>query len=1213
MTFTACEKDAADLFATEPVAPVMDAHADVLLTENSQTENISFTWKAARNLEGDVLYTLYATSEAQQIQLTKTTNLYYTASKETLRMQLVEGLNAEPNSNFSVKLFVLADNGVYELISEAITINVFAWGDYVPAVVSLSSAAQQGIVLSEDQTENVELISWEAARFEYGTSPRYKVEIQYGDGARATLADGIADTKFSIAPATLNAQLIALGCTKEAENEVKLIVTSTLEGEGAPVLESAAVSFTVKPYTPSYPEFVMLCGDFGGHNWSPTSNLPILKGDANTGVYHGLVSYYGATWGMKVIYTHPKSQETVWVGGTSEDGVNYAIGSTVGDNVAPEEGSYVVYVDLAKGTMTLGKIESIGLIGSATELGWDGQTNFTYNAETGAMELKGMTLGEGAYKIRVNDNWGNPWEDPKAYNMGGSPDALVFGGADIASEPGVYDVTLNLSTSDNNKLSFVKTGDVVIEDPMTKNYGLVGTINEWGGTPDIAMTLVEGEECVVAKAVEMPADNQFKVRVDSDWAENYGAAGDTEPAAVTVGQKISLVAGGKNMTVAAGSYDIYYFPKSKEFLVLAAGAELPKSSYGLVGTINSWGGTPDPEFVAVEGSVYSVVKNVTVTADDQFKVRFANAWDENYGGAGDVEPFALTAGTATTLVANGKNMSIAAGAYDFYFNVETKEFLALATGSAVPTPKDVYSMAGSFNSWGDTDMTDEDSDGMYELMGVTLEANAEFKFKKNHSWADPDCFGGDGTAVTIGAAITLVQPGSNIVVATAGKYDVYLNPAELKAYVMPEGQKPGSNVEPTPTPTPGAALVWDSPVWEQFYTTYGGDNVEQDVDLGNGLKFIAGGSKCKFGGSAGAYRIQLGGTGNATKCTLQLTVTGSGTLEVDMQSSNTSTDRFLAVSIDQTEVTPADGLLAPMGERKVHTVDCSAAKAGSVINMYSKNSGINVFVVKWTPAGASTPTPDPVALATPVVTLDPASVEAGQEKAVAVAWATVENAASYDVVFNGAAAVNVATNAYTIDAATVKALVKGEYKVSVVAKPAADATAYLASAAGEATLTVTAPAAVPLEWGDAVFKNFFETLSGGDKNTEIKEDVDFGNGLKFIAGGGKCKFGVDGGMHRMQYGGSGSFEKQTMALTVTGPGTLELKIRSSNSSEERYLGVWVDQVANYTDPGLKGPVSGEEPVVHTIDCSTAKAGSVINFHCLGSGINLYDVKWTPKQ
>ena len=1205
MTFTACEKDAADLFATDPVPPVMDTHADVLLTENAQIENVTFTWKSARNMEGDVLYTLYATSESQQIQLTTTTNLYYTASKETLRMQLVEGLNAEPNSSFKVTLFVVAENGVQKVLSEPIVINVFAWGDYVPAVVEIPSAVADGLVLTEDATANIQLLTWEPARFEYGTSPRYKVEMQYGDGARVTLADGLADTQFSIAPSTLNAQLIALGCPKETESEVKLIVTSTLEGEGAPTLESAAVTVKVTPYTPSYPEFVMLCGDFGGHGWSTTSNLPILKGDANTGEYHGLVSYYGAEYGMKVIYTHPKSLETIWVGATSEDGVSYTLGAN--DNIAPEEGSYVVYVNLAKNVMTLGKIESIGLIGSATEKGWDGQTNFTYNAETGAMELKAVTLGEGAYKVRVNDNWGNPWEDPKAYNLGGKADDMTFGGADIASEPGVYDITLNLSTGDNYKLQFEKTGDVVIIDPLTKNYGLVGTINEWGGTPDIKMILAEGEEYVVAKGVEMPADNQFKIRVDSDWAENYGAAGETEPVAVTVGSKSTLVAGGKNMTIAAGSYDIYYFPKSKEFIAVTAGAELPKSSYGLVGTINNWGGTPDPEFVAVEGSVYSVVKNVTVTADDQFKVRFANAWDENYGGAGNTEPYALTAGTATTLVANGKNMSIAAGAYDFYFNVETKEFLALAAGSALPTPKDVYSIAGSFNSWGDTDMTDVDLDGMYELMGVALEANAEFKFKKNHSWADPDCFGGDGTVVKIGEVITLVQPGSNIKVETAGTYDIYLLPTELKAYVMPQGQKPGSSVEPTPTP--GATLVWDSPIFEQFYNTLGGDNVTTDVDLGNGLTFIAGGSKCKFGGSAGAYRIQLGGSGNLTKCTLQLPVTGPGTLEVDIQSSGDAA-RYLEVAVDGTAVTPAEGLEGPdkTASRKVHTVDCSMAKAGSVINIYSKGSAINVYVIKWTPGGASTPAPQPVALATPVVTLDPASVEAGQEKAVAVAWAAVENAASYDVVFNGAAAVNVATNAYTIDAATVKALTKGEYKVSVVAKPATDATAYLASAAGEATLTVTAPAAVPLEWGSSVFEQFYNTLGGDNVTT----DVDLGNGLTFIAGGSKCKFGQNDGAYRIQLGGSGNTGKCTLQLPVTGPGTLEVDIQSSGDTA-RYLEVAVDGTAVTPAEGLEGPDKTAGRKAHTVDCSTAKAGSVINIYSKGSAINVFVVKWTPKQ
>lgn len=96
---------------------------------------------------------------------------------------------------------------------------------------------------------------------------------------------------------------------------------------------------------------------------------------------------------------------------------------------------------------------------------------------------------------------------------------------------------------------------------------------------------------------------------------------------------------------------------------------------------------------------------------------------------------------------------------------------------------------------------------------------------------------------------------------------------------------------------------------------------------------------------------------------------------------------------------------------------------------------------------------EPVALATPVVTLAPASVTAGTEQAVVANWEAVANATSYKVSFNGAAATSVTEAAYTIAAADVKALAAGSYKVTVVAVPT-DA-AYTESAAGEATLTVT--------------------------------------------------------------------------------------------------------------------------------------------------------------
>ena len=812
MAFTACEKDPADLYGVEATAPVMDSHADILLTENSTTETVTFSWKAARGMGEDVLYTLYATLDGQETTLATTNATFFTADKEALRDLLLTGFNLPGNDNFSIGMYVAADNGLTVMKSEAITMNVYVYGDYVPAIVSVSEEAAEGVVLTEAMTENIELINWTAARFEYGTNPLYKVEISYNDGERQVLAEGIATTSYAVSPSMLNSMLIALGCPKDAASDVKLIVTSYLEGEGAAQLESEAVTVTITTYTPSYPEFVQLCGDFGGHAWSTESALPILKGDANTGEYHGLVSYYGAEYGMKIIYTHPKTEETVWVGGQSEDGLNYTVGAAIGDNIAPEEGSYVVYVNLSKGTMTLGKIESIGLIGSATDKGWDGQTNFEYNPDTGAMELKGITLGEGAYKVRVNDNWGNPWEDPYAYNLGGDPNDMTFGGSDIPSEPGVYDITMNLSTSANYALTFAKTGDVVIEDPMTKNYGLVGTINNWGETADLVFEAVEGKDYKVVKNVTLKAEDQIKIRVDQDWNENYGGEGETEPYALAVDTKVTLVAGGKNMSMAAGSYDFYFYPKTKEFIAIAAGSELPSSSYGLAGTINSWGGTPDLEFVAVEGSAYTVVKNVTVTAEDQFKVRFANAWDENYGGAGETEPYALTAGEASTLVANGKNMSIAAGSYDFYFNAETKEFLALTAGSELPKPAVNYGLVGDLNGWGGTpDIAfTAKGNGEYVLLGQALEAGKGFKIRANNEWNDAENYGGQVSGnVTIDALTTLVNGGSsqNMSVETTGTYDLYFYPAELKLYVMTPGKTPADAGEPVTPPAPSSEQI----------------------------------------------------------------------------------------------------------------------------------------------------------------------------------------------------------------------------------------------------------------------------------------------------------------------------------------------------------------------------------------------------------------------
>lgn len=1206
MAFTACEKDPADLFSADATAPVMDSHADILLTENSVAETLTFSWKAARNLGDQILYTLYATLEGQEVALGSTEMTYISAGKDAFREKLLTGFGLTGNDNFSIGMYVAADNGAQVLKSEAVTMNVYVYGDYVPAVVSVAEGAEGGIVLTDAMTEDIELINWTAARFEYGTNPLYKVEISYNDGARQELANGMAAQKFSMAPSTLNSTLIALGCPKDAASDVQLIVTSYLEGEGAPQLESTAVTVKVTTYTPSYPEFVQLCGDFGGHAWNTESALPILKGDPNTGVYHGVVSIYGQEWGFKVIYTNPKDQSVVWMGGTATseaEPYTFTISASAGnmmqvaDGAGGVEGTFVFYLDLAAAQLTMAPVSSIGLIGSATANGWDAQTNFEYNAETGAMELKNVTLGEGAYKVRVNDNWGNPWEDPYAYNLGGDPNDMTFGGSDIPSEPGVYDITMNLSTSANYALTFAKTGDVVIEDPMAKNYGLVGTINNWGESADLVFEAVEGENYKIVKNVTLKADDQIKVRVDSDWAENYGGPGETEPYAMAANTKVTLVAGGKNISMAAGSYDIYFYPKTKEMIAVAAGAGLPtgESIYGLVGVLNGWA-APDVKFTD-NGNGEHVLLGQTLGASEGFKIRANEEWNdaENYG---TLNGGVVAIDSKTTLVNGGgsKDMMVeAAGTYDLYFYPADLALYVMTPGKTPtdagdpvvpPTPTEtVYSVAGDFNGWSDTDLVDN-GDGFFVLKGQLVAAGNGFKFKKNHSWADADCWGVDaGVTTTVGAAISLVQPGSNIPVPAEGTYDFYFNPTTATAYVMNAGEVPG-------TPAPAAhtySLAGTLNGWNQTDTTYTLNATATDtysisnidmkaydefkivedyawtVSYGAAATVVVD-QKFAVSTSGGNIVMPVSGTFNITfyAATNELLIESVGTVTPPAPESEQIEVGLIGVGGDwNTDIKftqQADGSF------KVENVSLTAADTFKVRKAGAWDDAFN-----WGLAAAGTL---------------PTGVETDLICAGGSANMSVEADGKYNITFTP-----------TLNGTEVVKNSAAKIKVEKVE---------------EQPVTPPAPA-TPLEWGNDIFKNFFDTVSGGDKNTEVTQDLDFGNGLKFIVGSGKCKFGSDGGMYRFQYGGSGAFDKQTLELTVSGPGTLELTIRSSNKSEERYLGVWVDQVANYTEPGYKGPMSGESPAVHTIDCSSAKAGSKINFHCLGSGINVYNIKWTPAQ
>ena len=123
------------------------------------------------------------------------------------------------------------------------------------------------------------------------------------------------------------------------------------------------------------------------------------------------------------------------------DGTNYG-GAFFGeseDNImmTQEAGFYQVDVDLSAKTYTLTPF-TIGIIGSATPKGWDGDTNMTYNPEERCWELKNVTLTDGEMKFRHTNDWSLSW--------GGELDNLTTqNGPNIAVAAGTYDIKLEVN------------------------------------------------------------------------------------------------------------------------------------------------------------------------------------------------------------------------------------------------------------------------------------------------------------------------------------------------------------------------------------------------------------------------------------------------------------------------------------------------------------------------------------------------------------------------------------------------------------------------------------------------------------------------------------------------------------------------------------------------------------------------------------------------
>ena len=377
-------------------------------------------------------------------------------------------------------------------------------------------------------------------------------------------------------------------------------------------------------------------------------------------------------------------------------------------------------------------------------------------------------------------------------------------------------------------------GDDPEVEPAT--YVLVGeAVGGWDVDKNgVVLTLKDGY--YEAKGVAVTAKKGMHFTKNNKWEGNVkGLHGLIAP------NEIGEVGNNDISLTEDGLYDVYLTEALDKFYFMTEG-KLPSEAvehvdiavtWGMMGCFvdNQWAKdvpmTKEGEWIVAKGAQFTELT---------FKIRANESWADatNIGvapgsakGEINTKVSVVTAeyakanlgGDAADIKLNGE-----AGTYDVYFSYEKLELYVMTPGykpgDEIPGTEDpepenpepeqpelevsTWALVGSFNGWdaaGSTAFLSVLDADYFVYYGFEAGANTEFKFVKDGKWASQ---GG----AEIGGAIGTAEPntiqtagGKNIVIAEAGKYDIYLTSDLSKFYVMTEGKLPAEATEPAPVET----------------------------------------------------------------------------------------------------------------------------------------------------------------------------------------------------------------------------------------------------------------------------------------------------------------------------------------------------------------------------------------------------------------------------
>ena len=707
--------------------------------------------------------------------------------------------------------------------------------------------------------------SWSAADYGVATQVNYSLEAARAAAPSevVTVTSGLTTTSTEMTYEALNQILFNDLKLSDGVAEDVIFKIGAQVGEYAKIYSNAiTVSCKVTAAEKVYPKLYVV-GSYNG--WSHDKNQYLFDFEGTDAVYQAMVDFgadgvdhsanefkiTGGAWGNdehSMSGPHDAESKTITLVAGGGDNIN----------VYQAKRFYHLTFDRALTLTADVSFDQIGVIGDFN--GWGADVVMNFNTEKQRFYADVEFPADGGFKFRLDGAWD--------VNYGSTGSGILDSGDNIPVKAGNYRVYLNMNNfaemtyelvagmyGKDEPTSGSTTPEPPVEPEPVKGWGLVGEFNGWGAEPD-AMLASDGTY-LVAKGVAL--SGQVKFRKDADWAVNFGAPGDVEPVEVAFNTELELVAGGKNFTIAEGTYDVYLDDvNAKAWFITdgsypGGGTAPVEAEWGLIGSLaacNSWTNNVK---LYVEGD-YMVAKGVVFAENDQFKFRKGEAWGTEVVYEGTVMPDAEYA-----CAAGGGNSTIgAAGTYDVYLANSLDKFYVMTPGK---TPADageaqktytdpsadtfVVGFSGSAIGWDDPSfeandraafvsktLTDEATfAGTYEfkLEGLAIAENDEFKVRINGQWI------GVGGATVEGLA---VSGSDNFIAGATGTYTAVITFAwdgekhsDVNVAFSSDSAEPATPV--------GKQWAFD---WTEYAAMMGLESMPSCIDLGVSIEnyFMAG-------------------------------------------------------------------------------------------------------------------------------------------------------------------------------------------------------------------------------------------------------------------------------------------------------------------------------------------------------------------------------------